>query len=230
MVRLVFRPYTQLRRSICTSESLRTSTRVSPGFVLARHRSPSFGSQRVRSGFVRPAKSRLRTPRECARFGMKKRRDLPSQNTIFRAVSLSLRLTSFDCDSTTRAHVRLLGPCFKTGRVGPDFYSPLWASTSSEEGRSLQVTTGQDCSEKPGTRRRARARKPTLDTGKSRVPYNSTPSRSRSPTRSPTCSRRPPKNPPRDVPVKRSARNGPDGRTTGAGTLFDLRGPTRLTP
>ena len=126
MVRLVFRPYTQLRRSICTSESLRTSTRVSPGFVLARHRSPSFGSQRVRSGFVRPAKSRLRTPRECARFGLKKRRDLPSQNTFIRAVSLSLRLTSFDCDSTTRAHVRLLGPCFKTGRVGPDFYSPLW--------------------------------------------------------------------------------------------------------
>ena len=45
MVRLVFRPYTQLRRSICTSEPLRTSTRVSPGFVLARHSSPSFGSQ-----------------------------------------------------------------------------------------------------------------------------------------------------------------------------------------
>jgi hypothetical protein len=57
MVRLVFRPYTQLRRSICTSESLRTSTRVSPGFVLARHRSPSFGSQRVRSWFVRPTRS-----------------------------------------------------------------------------------------------------------------------------------------------------------------------------
>ena len=56
MVRLVFRPYTQLRRSICTSESLRTSTRVSPGFVLARHRSPSFGSQRVRSWFVRPTR------------------------------------------------------------------------------------------------------------------------------------------------------------------------------
>src|SRR2546425_165400 len=50
MVRLVFRPYTQLRRSICTSESLRTSIRVSPDFVLARHSSPSFGSQRVRSG------------------------------------------------------------------------------------------------------------------------------------------------------------------------------------
>ena len=161
MVRLVFRPYTQLRRSICTSESLRTSTRVSPGFVLARHRSPSFGSQRVRSRFVRPTKSRLRTPWECARFGLKKRRDLPSQNTFFRAALLSLRLTSFDCDSTTRAHVRLLGPCFKTGRVGPDFYSPLWASTSSEEGRSLQVTTGQDCSE---TRHPAKSESPKANT------------------------------------------------------------------
>ena len=49
MVRLVFRPYTQVRRSICTSESLRTSTRVSPGFILPRHSSPSFGSQRARS-------------------------------------------------------------------------------------------------------------------------------------------------------------------------------------
>jgi hypothetical protein len=47
MVRLVFRPYTQVRRSICTLESRRTSTRVSPGFVLLKHSSPSFGSQHV---------------------------------------------------------------------------------------------------------------------------------------------------------------------------------------
>jgi len=47
MVRLVFRPYTQVRRSICTLESLRTSTRVSPGFALLRHSSPSFGSQHI---------------------------------------------------------------------------------------------------------------------------------------------------------------------------------------
>ena len=47
MVRLVFRPYTQIWRSICTSESLRASTRVSPGFTLFRHSSPSFGSQHV---------------------------------------------------------------------------------------------------------------------------------------------------------------------------------------
>src|SRR3569623_1294930 len=49
MVRLVFRPYTQIRRSICTSEPLRASTRVSSGFTLFRHSSPSFGSQQIRS-------------------------------------------------------------------------------------------------------------------------------------------------------------------------------------
>jgi len=47
MVRLVFRPYTQIRREICTLPSLRASTRVSPGFTLFRHRSPSFGSQQI---------------------------------------------------------------------------------------------------------------------------------------------------------------------------------------
>ena len=46
MVRLVFRPYTQVRRAICTSAPLRASTRVSSGFALLRHSSPSFGSQR----------------------------------------------------------------------------------------------------------------------------------------------------------------------------------------
>ena len=47
MVRLVFRPYTQISRSICTSESFRASTRVSPGFTLFRHSSPSFGYHHV---------------------------------------------------------------------------------------------------------------------------------------------------------------------------------------
>ena len=75
MVRLVFRPYAQLRRSICTSESLRASTGVSPGFALVKHSSLSFGSQRVRSrcsrgasaSRVAPANVRpLEEPRACA--------------------------------------------------------------------------------------------------------------------------------------------------------------------
>ncbi|KAI3477310.1 hypothetical protein L1887_61021 [Cichorium endivia] len=46
-VRLVFRPYTQVRRTICTSVSLRASTRVSSGFAPLRHSSPSFGSRQA---------------------------------------------------------------------------------------------------------------------------------------------------------------------------------------
>jgi len=53
MVRWVFRPYTQVRRSICTSEPLRASTSVSPGFALPRHSSPSFGSQPTCSNAIR---------------------------------------------------------------------------------------------------------------------------------------------------------------------------------
>ena len=56
MVRLVFRPYAQIRRSICTSEPLRPSTRVSSGFSLFRHSSPSFGSQRARSCSTSPTR------------------------------------------------------------------------------------------------------------------------------------------------------------------------------
>ena len=41
MVRLVFRLYTQICPAICTSESLRASTRMSSGFALHRHSSPS---------------------------------------------------------------------------------------------------------------------------------------------------------------------------------------------
>ena len=47
MVRLVFRPYTQVRRTICTSVPLRASTRISPGFTLLKHSSPSFGSNQI---------------------------------------------------------------------------------------------------------------------------------------------------------------------------------------
>ncbi|CAN6907189.1 unnamed protein product, partial [Brassica oleracea] len=47
MVRLVFRTYTQVRQTICTSVSLRASTRVSFGFAPLRHSSPSFGSRQA---------------------------------------------------------------------------------------------------------------------------------------------------------------------------------------
>jgi hypothetical protein len=111
MVRLVFRPYTQVRRSICTSESLRASTRVSSGFTLLRHSSPSFGSQQMRS-YSNLSKSRI--GRSMMRFERAERRShLGCQAAFTFIVPLG-----FDHPKTC-AHVRLLGPCFKTGRMKP---------------------------------------------------------------------------------------------------------------
>lgn len=111
MVRLVFRPYTQFRRSICTSESLRTSIRVSPDFVLTRHSSPSFGSQRVRSGCA-SSRNENETPRECGAASRRGPSSLGRQPgpTFTFITPLGVSLVPM-----TRVHVRLLGPCFKTG-------------------------------------------------------------------------------------------------------------------
>ena len=111
MVRLVFRPYTQVWRSICTSEPLRTSTRVSSGFALLRHSSPSFGSQRMHSISALPT---------CGRDGTVLRPDtlgnLGSYLSCPKQPLLLLRFWVFH--PLARAYVRLLGPCFKTGRMG----------------------------------------------------------------------------------------------------------------
>ena len=102
MVRLVFRPYTQIWRSICTSEPLRASTRVSSGFTLFRHSSPSFGSQQLCS-YSNPSED-IWIGRWCALKGSHLR-------------SLSLR--AWVWHPNTCIDVRLLGPCFKTGRLQP---------------------------------------------------------------------------------------------------------------
>ena len=102
MVRLVFRPYTQIWRSICTSEPLRASTRVSSGFTLFRHSSPSFGSQQLCS-YSNPSED-IWIGRWCALEGSHLR-------------SLSFRVWVWH--PNTRIDVRLLGPCFKTGRLQP---------------------------------------------------------------------------------------------------------------
>ena len=107
MVRLVFRPYAQLRRSICTSESLRSSIRVSPDFNLARHSSPSFGSQHLCSAYSQRSEVDWKS-RECAL------RILPRADKLLFAFTAPLSLVN----SMARIHVRLLGPCFKTGRRG----------------------------------------------------------------------------------------------------------------
>ena len=108
MVRLVFRPYAQLRRSICTSESLRSSIRVSPDFNLARHSSPSFGSQHLCSAYSQRCEVDWKS-RECAL------RILPRADKLLFAFTAPLSLVN----SMARIHVRLLGPCFKTGRKKP---------------------------------------------------------------------------------------------------------------
>jgi len=100
MVRLVFRPYTQIRRSICTSESLRASTRVSSGFTLFRHSSPSFGSQHTCSTADPSSETQVRA-------------SMPSMTEV----STFTFITRSVLHPNTRRHVRLLGPCFKTGRL-----------------------------------------------------------------------------------------------------------------
>jgi len=97
MVRLVFRPYTQVRKAICTSAHLRASTRVSSGFTLLRHSSPSFGSLQECSHSNLSQK--LMVGRCC--------RPEPSHQSGY------LRL--WVCHPPTRTTVGLLGPCFKTG-------------------------------------------------------------------------------------------------------------------
>src|SRR5256885_2342710 len=111
MVRLVFRPYTQVRRTICTSVSLWASTRVSSGFAPLRHSSPSFGSRQVCS--LEP-------------FSEDQGRSAVHPSRGIAPVSF-LAPYGFTCP-LTRTHVRLLGPCFKTGRMG----SPQ-ASTGSAQ-------------------------------------------------------------------------------------------------
>ena len=110
MVRLVFRPYTQVGRPICTSGPLRASTRVSSGFALPRHSSPSFGSYRTRS------RSTSLTE-QARRAGGAPGPERPGSHLGPKGPSLSLR-HGVSSDPLTRACVRLLGPCFKTGRVG----------------------------------------------------------------------------------------------------------------
>jgi hypothetical protein len=107
MVRLVFRPYTQVRRSICTSESLQASIRISSDLTLLKHSSPSFGSQQMCS-YSNLSRSRI------GRSMMR-----PPEGGISlqpQAAFTFIMPMGFD-HPKTRTHVRLLGPCFKTGRM-----------------------------------------------------------------------------------------------------------------
>ena len=101
MVRLVFRPYTQVWRTICTSVPLRASIRVSPDFTLLKHSSPSFGSDPYRS--YSNLSQEIKVGRLC--------------KTEKSKLLLSFRIQVYH--PHTRDRGRLLGPCFKTGRKKP---------------------------------------------------------------------------------------------------------------
>ena len=100
MVRLVFRRLTHVRRTICTSVSLRASTRVSSGFTLARAKFTIF---RVPSCMLRLDPILRKVGRCCGLAAWHH--------------SLSFRTWVFH--PNTRTHNSLLGPCFKTGGMGP---------------------------------------------------------------------------------------------------------------
>ena len=107
MVRLVFRPYTQVWRSICTSESLRASTRVSSGFALLKHSSPSFGSQQTCSysnlGRITIGRSMMRPSSENERISPQLKEPLLS---LCLRVSITLRLARM-LDSLVRVSRRV---------------------------------------------------------------------------------------------------------------------------
>ena len=111
MVRLVFRPYTQMRRTICTSVSLWASIRVSPELTLHKHSSPSFGSYQMCS---------------CSNISQSISRLLVLAHP---AITFIMHTSFWHPWACTCA--RLLGPCFKTGQVKTMFLDKhmcnLWA-------------------------------------------------------------------------------------------------------
>ncbi len=122
MVRLVYRPYTHIRRTICTSVSLRASTRVSPGFTLYTHSSPSFGSRQICS--YSNLSENLQVGRWCGSGSPSSgERLLPTSvgraDLHFHCAPLIIRDRKGLNHPSARIYVRLLGPCFKTGRLKP---------------------------------------------------------------------------------------------------------------
>ena len=100
MVRLVFRPYTQVRKAICTSAHLRASTRVSSGFALLRHSSTIF-----------------RVTNKHTRTQTFHRRSWSVDGAGTGHPTSQVTCASWVFHPPARMHVILLGPCFKTGSL-----------------------------------------------------------------------------------------------------------------
>ena len=136
MVRLVFRPYTQVRKAICTSAHLRASTRVSSGFTLLRHSSPSFGSQQVCSHSNLSQK--LRVGRWCALL-----RGLPPKVRLLALHGFDTHQLAYMLDSLVRVSRRagwepsasILTPQFPKGQSGVHALVRAAASTGGQAPR-----------------------------------------------------------------------------------------------
>lgn len=106
MVRWVFRPYTQVWRTICTSVTLRASTRVSPGFTLLRNSSPSFGSQRICSDSV-PSLNCLAMDRPVMHFSSFYEKRKSHQLLSLRPRVLTTQRLAYTLDSLVRVSRRV---------------------------------------------------------------------------------------------------------------------------
>ena len=162
MVRLVFRPYTQVRRSICTSELLRASTRVSSGFALLGHSSPSFGSQEAssnsRSTTVWPHDSARDAPAARGRLALAPDEHLRSRFAFTRVPGFAERRLPGGADGRrhpmTRTPLALLGPCFKTGLRGPTLHQRPGPQHMARAGRnSVHPTVATRTPPQPGAPR-----------------------------------------------------------------------------
>ena|GEM_PF-3154849 len=149
MVRLVFRPYTQIRRTICTSVSLRTSTRVSSGFILFRHSSPSFGSQHRCSCSI-PSAQGLRIGRWCLGCYPDSHHSPPTRAfTFIPHPGFATRLLACVLDSLVRVSRRvgenrsLLTPVSVAGAPGcpePQPPPPLSPADTARQSRTVSET------------------------------------------------------------------------------------------
>jgi hypothetical protein len=228
MVRLVFRPYTQVRRSICTSESLRTSTRVSSGFILLRNSSPSFGSQRVRS--VSAPLQAVGTGLCCARAPQRPGSHISCTRQTFTFIApLGFQRPM------TRAHAKLLGPCFKTGRTD----DRLLHRGRTRESSSRTELTADTCRMRPPSTAssaptRARNQCPSEHSAQTTLPRPGYQTAcavglkaelmplSRAPRRTPPANAPPARQQPSHLPNLECGKPGPDARRLNAGQIRQL--------
>ena len=121
---MVFRPFTQVRQTICTSVLLRTSIAFSRDFVLLRQSSPSFGYHSIGSNSHPFPIEQVRPPlHPDRRPGSRVRQRGAAFTFIARRMA-----DAMVCHHNTCLCSGLLGPCYKTGVL-----RPLVAGVASNE-------------------------------------------------------------------------------------------------